>query len=64
MQVIGNQQGQPLEFLTSFLRRGGGLFANTGASANRRSVPVTERLCGSWSFLTGHQTPTAAVAEL
>jgi len=28
MQVIGNQQGQPLEFLTSLLRRRGGLFAN------------------------------------
>ena len=28
MQVIGNQQGQPLDFLTSLLRRGGGLFDN------------------------------------
>jgi hypothetical protein len=28
MQVIGNQQGQPLKFLTSLLCRGGGLFAN------------------------------------
>jgi hypothetical protein len=28
MQVIGNQQGQPFDFLTSLLRRGGGLFDN------------------------------------
>lgn len=36
MQVIGNQQGQPLEFLTSLLRRGGGLFANKALQRTRR----------------------------
>jgi hypothetical protein len=36
MQVIGNQQGQPLEFLTSLLRRGGGLFANKTLQRTRR----------------------------
>jgi hypothetical protein len=37
---------------------------NKGASANRRSVSVTEWPCGSWPFLTDHQALTAAVAEL
>ena len=37
MQVIGNQQGQPLEFLTSLLRRGGGLFANKALQRTRRA---------------------------
>ncbi len=36
MQVIGNQQGQPLEFLTSWLRGGGGLFADKTLQRTRR----------------------------
>ena len=36
MQVIGNQRGQRLEFLTSWLRRGGGLFASKMLHRTRR----------------------------
>jgi hypothetical protein len=36
MQVIGNQQGQPLEFLRSLLHRGGGLFPNKTLQRTRR----------------------------